>query len=462
MNYFGRKKKVKDERIAKEMNQVKKYVLLYVFIAAIVLAVLKLLVFGFNMSIFYVEGFIILSSMILFSIVSLKQVGDYDERIEKSISKTYHIGFIFIFIGGLWVHFYQVLSNTLAQSTVVNITNTLILIGFIVAMILLKRKGLYANYKYIESSKSNYYSHVFLNVLIILLTFGMIYLTVLFTINRSIDFTGNIYFLLIIIISLIMVSVEYILFSIYEKNHYDEMIAFEENRSNIMSKNAFLFQLILFVFAVFSGYVNYRLMIITSGSLLEQRESFNTWMTIQTFTKLVALDFTILSLISSLIIYYFLRKLIGKQKILSLFLSISIVSFVIQVLQYFHALFLPLLQNVIEPHEAFIQWVMTYGRINLGIMVVFTLIYITIGIYLYIKNVPFKRMFLIYSILLLGSNPLISDILFKSDLQTLYTLRFLFSTLQGAYLLLLIGVLAYNKYPKGDYVKKIELDVELE
>ena len=240
------------------------------------------------------------------------------------------------------------------------------------------------------------------------------------------------------------------------------MIAFEENRSNIMSKNAFLFQLILFVFAVFSGYVNYRLMIITSGSLLEQRESFNTWMTIQTFTKLVALDFTILSLISSLIIYYFLRKLIGKHKILSLFLSISIVSFVIQVLQYFHALFLPLLQNVIEPHEAFIQWVMTYGRINMGIMVVFTLIYITIGIYLYIKNVPFKRMFLIYSILLLGSNPLISDILFKSDLQTLYTLRFLFSTLQGAYLLLLIGVLAYNKYPKRDYIKKMEIDVEFE
>ncbi|AUD65837.1 hypothetical protein BK011_09115 [Tenericutes bacterium MZ-XQ] len=453
---------MKDERIAKEMNQVKKYVLLYVFIASIVLAVLKLLVFGFNMRMFYVEGFIILSSMILFSIVSLKQVGDYDERIERSISKTYHIGFIFIFIGGLWVHFYQVLSSTLAQSTVVNMTNTLILIGFIVAMIFLKRKGLYANYKYIESSKSNYYSHVFLNVLIILLTFGLIYVTVLFTINKAIDFTSNIYFLLSIIISFIMVSVEYILFSIYEKNHYDEVIAFEENRSNIMSKNAFLFQLILFVFAVFSGYVNYRLMIITSGSLLEQRESFNTWMTIQTFTKLVALDFTILSLISSLIICYFLRKLIGKHKILSLFLSISIVSFVIQVLQYFHALFLPLLQNVIEPHEAFIQWVMTYGRINLGIMVVFTLIYITIGIYLYIKNVPFKRMFLIYSILLLGSNPLISDILFKSDLQTLYTLRFLFSTLQGAYLLLLIGVLAYNKYPKCNYTKKIEFEGEFE
>lgn len=453
---------MKDERIAKEMNQVKKYVLLYVFIAAIVLGVFKLLVFGFNMRMFYVEGFIILSSIILFSIVSLKKIGDYDERIERSISKTYHIGFIFVFIGGLWVHFYQVLSSTLAQSTVVHMTNTLILIGFVVAMIMLKRKGLYANYKYIESSKSNYYSHVFLNVLIILLTFGLIYVTVLFTINKAIDFTSNIYFLLSIIISFIMVSLEYILFSIYEKNHYDEVIAFEENRPNIISKNVFLFQAILLMFAVFSGYVNYKLMMITTGSLIEQQEALYTWATLQTWTKLIALDVAILSLISSLIIYYYLRKLIGKHKVLSFYLSVIIVSFVIQVFQYFHALFLPLLQNVIEPQEAFIQWVTTYSRINLGISVVFALIYISLSVYLFIKNAPYRSMILIYSFFLLISNPLVTGIVFKNNPQFLYTARFVLSTLRGVYFLVLVGVLAYNKYPKRDYIKKMEIDVEFE
>ena len=442
---------MKDERIVKEMNQVKKYVLLYVFIAAIFLGMLKLLMFGFNFSIFYVEGFIIFSSMLLFSIVSLKQVGDYDERIEQSIGKVYHVGFIFMFIGGLWVHFYQVLSSALTQSTVVHITNTLILVGFIVALILLKRRGLYANYKYIESSKSKYYSRMFLNVLMIILTFVFIYYTVLFALKDLIDLSGSIYFIAIVTISFVMVSVEYILFSIYEKNHYDEMIAFEENRPNILSKNSFLFQVILFLFAVASGYVNYRFMMMTTDGLVGNREALHTWATLQTLIKLVTLDFAIIGLISSLIIYYYLKKLIGNHKILSLYLMISMISFGVQVLQYMHALLLPLLQNMIEPHDVFIKWVMTYNQVNLGISVIFMLIYMALGIYLYIKNVPYKTMFLLYSIFLLISSPFLLEILLKNNFQTLFAVRFILSTLQGAYVCFLIGVLAYNKYPKDSY-----------
>jgi len=442
---------VKDERIVKEMNQVKKYVLLYVFIAAIFLGMLKLLMFGFNFSIFYVEGFIIFSSMLLFSIVSLKQVGDYDERIEQSIGKVYHVGFIFMFIGGLWVHFYQVLSSALTQSTVVHITNTLILVGFIVALILLKRRGLYANYKYIESSKSKYYSRMFLNVLMIILTFVFIYYTVLFALKDLIDLSGSIYFIAIVTISFVMVSVEYILFSIYEKNHYDEMIAFEENRPNILSKNSFLFQVILFLFAVASGYVNYRFMMMTTDGLVGNREALHTWATLQTLIKLVTLDFAIIGLISSLIIYYYLKKLIGNHKILSLYLMISMISFGVQVLQYMHALLLPLLQNMIEPHDVFIKWVMTYNQVNLGISVIFMLIYMALGIYLYIKNVPYKTIFLLYSIFLLISSPFLLEILLKNNLQTLFAVRFILSTLQGVYVCFLIGVLAYNKYPKDSY-----------
>lgn len=442
---------MKDERIVKEMNQVKKYVLLYVFIAAIFLGMLKLLMFGFNFSIFYVEGFIIFSSMLLFSIVSLKQVGDYDERIEQSIGKVYHVGFIFMFIGGLWVHFYQVLSSALTQSTVVHITNTLILVGFIVALILLKRRGLYANYKYIESSKSKYYSRMFLNVLMIILTFVFIYYTVLFALKDLIDLSGSIYFIAIVTISFVMVSVEYILFSIYEKNHYDEMIAFEENRPNILSKNSFLFQVILFLFAVASGYVNYRFMMMTTDGLVGNREALHTWATLQTLIKLVTLDFAIIGLISSLIIYYYLKKLIGNHKILSLYLMISMISFGVQVLQYMHALLLPLLQNMIEPHDVFIKWVMTYNQVNLGISVIFMLIYMALGIYLYIKNVPYKTMFLLYSIFLLISSPFLLEILLKNNLQTLFAVRFILSTLQGVYVCFLIGVLAYNKYPKDSY-----------
>ena len=437
---------MKDERIIKEMNQVKKYVLLYVFIAAAILGVLKLILFGFNLSMFYVEGFIIVTSVLLFSIVSLNFVGNYDERIERRVGVIYHIGFIFIFIGGLWVHFYQVLASALAQSTVVYVTNTLILVGFIVALILLKKRKLYANYKYIEYSKSSYYFHVFINVLVILATFIGIYLTVLLSMNYPIDISGSLYFIATITVSFVMISIEYVLFSIYEKNHYDEEIAFENENPSILSKNAFLFQIIVFIFTYLSGYVNYRLMMITTGSLIEHQEELQTWSILQSLTKLAAIDFAILGLMVSLIIYYYLKKLIGKHKILSLYLVLNIVSFIIQVLEYVFSLVMPLLQSVIELHENFIKLITTYSQINLGISVIFGLIYFTLGIYLYIKNVPFKTMFLIYSILLVIFNPAVSGIFFKRNLEVLFTVRFVASTLLAAYVLLIIGVLAYHKY----------------
>jgi hypothetical protein len=437
---------VKDERISKEMNVVKKYVLLYVFVAAVILGLMKIIVFGFNLGLFYVEGYMIASSIILYSIVSLNRVGIYDERAELREGRIYKYGFGLIFIGGLWTHFYQILSSALTQSAIVSITNTLILIGFIVTIILLKRKGLYANYKYIEHSKSKYYLHVLLNVLLIFVVFFGIYQTVVLAINDTVDCGLAIYFMAINAYSFVMLSIEYILFSIYEKNHYDEMIDFEKRRPNLMSKNALLFQIILFIFSTFSSYVNYRMMMITAGSLSGQSGELARWSTMQTFTKIVAVDFMIISLMVSFIIYLYLVKLIGKNKLLSFFIKFSIAIFVINFIEYIFSFVLQYLSASLDSFDTFVSVITTYNQISLFISLSISIVYVVLGVLLYLKNVPFKRLFLTYSILVTLTNHLLINLLFENNLRVLFTMRFISNLIPSALILLIIGLLSYHRY----------------
>lgn len=442
---------MKDERISKEMNDVKKYILLYVFVAAVILGFIKIIVFGFNLNLFYVEGFIILSSIILYSIVSLNQLGIYDERAELREGRIYKYGFGLIFIGGLWTHFYQILSSALAQSAIVSVTNTLILIGFIVTIVLLKRKGLYANYKYIEHSKSKYYLHVLLNVVLILIVFFGIYQTVVLTITNSLDIGLAIYFMTIIAYSFVMVSIEYVLFSIYEKNHYDEMIDFEKRRAKLLSKNAFLFQIIIFLFTMFSSYVNFKMMMITTGSLNEQREALTRWSTMQTFTKIVSVDFMIISLMVSVIIYLYIVKLIGKNKLSSYFLKFSIAVFAINFIQYIFSFILQYLNASMDSFDIFVRIVTAYNQISFIISLSISIVYVVLGILVYLKNVPFKRLFLTYSILVILTNHLFINLLFEDDLRVLFTMRFISNLIPSALILIIIGLLSYHRY---QYPKK--------
>jgi hypothetical protein len=450
---------VKDERISKEMNVVKKYVLLYVFVAAVALGLLKIIVFGFNLNLFYVEGFIILSSSILYSIVSLNRLGIYDERAEQREGRIYKYGFGLIFIGGLWTHFYQILSSALAQSAIVSVTNTLILIGFIVTIVLLKRKGLYANYKYIEHSKSKYYLHVLFNVLLIFVVFFGIYQTVVLAINDTVDFGLAIYLMAIIAYSFVMLSIEYVLFSIYEKNHYDETIDFEKRRANLMSKNAFLFQIILFVFSTFSSYINYRMMMITAGSLNEQSEELFRWSTLQTFTKIVAVDFMIISLMVSFIIYLYLIKLIGKNKLLSFFLKFSIAVFAINFIEYIFSFVLRYLNVSMDSYDMFVRIVTTYNQISIFISLSISMVYVVLGVLLYLKNVPFKRLFLTYSILVTFTNHLFINLLFENNLRVLFMMRFISNLIPSALILIIIGLLSYHRYQYSKLGDDVTLDL---
>jgi hypothetical protein len=187
----------------------------------------------------------------------LKNSGIYDERLEQKVGRVYKVGFSFLVIGGFWIHFFSVSMISIEAITLGYITNSLILVGFVVMLVLLKRKKLYANYKTIEENTLTYYKAVIKNIVKLFVMFAFILGSILLVDYIFELLTLNIYLLVFLIgLSFVMTSIEYTIFAAYEKNHYDETRLIEKNAPRYLTKNAVLFFSIIVVFQILSGYVD--------------------------------------------------------------------------------------------------------------------------------------------------------------------------------------------------------------
>lgn len=444
---------MKDERIIKEMNQIKGYVLGYVFIATLILAILKLLMRFEQLEYFYVEIFVVLLSAITFGIVAILKSSDLDERIEDKIKQTYKFSYIFLTVGGLWVHFYQVLTNFAQMQVSLYITNTLILIGFIVTIVLLKRKDLYANYKFIEHDKKTYYKHIFFNIFLMFITFAVIYATTRLAVGSQIgDLILNMYSL-ILALSSVMIAIEYLIFSIYEKNHFDEMVLFEKGNPNHLSKNVFVFHIILFFFTMVSAYINFRFqLVLISDDVSEHIEELKFWSAISRSTQIMSIDSIILSLIASLILYHFVKKLIGSHMVLKLYYWFIWIGFITSLLTYLFNLSIPLI-STINTSEGVMNIMKIYNNISLGILITSTITKVGFLAFLIIKNIRFKWILSSYLILMvITSYPLRYYIIpFESIVMNYIGLGITF--ISG---LIYLGLLwLYSHEPYLDYKKQM-------
>ena len=145
---FWGKKLMKDERIVSEFNKIKGYILVYMLIATILFGGLKFLLFDFSLNLYLVDLFVFTISFLSLVIsLMIRHSDQYDERLQEKIGKIFAVGFAILLMGGLWVHMFVASQLETSAPFIGLITNTLILIGLIVLLILLKRKKLYANYK---------------------------------------------------------------------------------------------------------------------------------------------------------------------------------------------------------------------------------------------------------------------------------------------------------------------------
>lgn len=331
------------------------------------------------------EFFILAVALIIFTIQFARVFGtpEKDEKMIRERNLINHIGFSVLLWGSIGLHF---ISNLIYDEQLLlernSFTSLIILMGFVVAIISAKKQGLYFNYKHIEKTKKMYYKSVLRGLgKISLVALG--YATIVYSLSLSLQIAQSkvIVILSSILLSLIFFAIEYLLFSIYEKIDYDEKVLYaEEHARAFLSKKVILFGLPLIGYGIIFNLVNVLASKAEiSGSALEFQQ-FNILRSLLQFWQI---DFIIIGLILSFVIYKSIKLLPVEKPSLFKYLPILIwISFALSIAHYAFYILLPII-------IATNQWNIFdyFARINLYMGYVIPVIMLAIYIYMY----PFMK-----------------------------------------------------------------------
>lgn len=336
-----------DERIKKELNQIKGRVLIIISIIVIIISIIKLMNDIVSLEYYYVEIYILSISLIVMMLRFTIFVKTYDERIQQSYEKFLGVSFVLMLYGGFAIHFYSA-SKQLADSLLsINITSTLLLIGSIVFIYMLKKRKLYFNYRWIEKDLNTYKRKIYRNFLV----FSIIFLfnILFYVINKSDILIG----LITILFSLVSLGVIYLLFSFFEKNNYDESDILESGKKRALTKNASLLLIIPILYSLVNNVVGliYTKQVVFTGQV-SGNENILLARTILDFSRL---DIAIMTAISYLSIYFYIKNVNPKlNKILKVILTYVTILLISSLISYISTIISPILAIIVN-FDAFIK-----------------------------------------------------------------------------------------------------------
>jgi hypothetical protein len=406
-----------DERIVSEINKIKGKVLVYVLIVTLLFSGFKLIVYEFIYQLYLVDLFVILvSGFILLMTSMIKENEFYDERLEKKVEHLYKIGYAILLIGGFLIHFISVAITPLDMIAFGYITNTLILIGFVVLLVLLKRKKLYANYKMIEERAALYYKRVIYNITKLLIMFVFI-LGVVLLIDEIFDILelDLSLFALLIAISFVMLSIEYLIFATYEKNHYDETRLIEKNAPRYLTKNAILFYSVIAIFQIIAAYVSLRYVHVLIN--FEFVDDLYPWAIYSKLLEYLSVDFAIIRLVMMLIVYAYVKNLTGHKIVMKMVLANAILSFTVSMAEAIKNILLPLITRNMDTMEEVVSFMNNIGYIQFGFSIIFIGFVAFVAFNLYKYRIIYYQLTFVYVGVMIISNPFIMETFFGDYIE---------------------------------------------
>lgn len=352
-----------DERIKKELNQIKGRVLIIISIIVIIISIFKLMNGVVSLEYYYVEIYILSISLIVLMLRFTIFMKTYDERIQKSYEKVLGISFALMLYGGFAIHFYSAAKQMADSLISINITSTLLLIGSIIFIYMLKKRKLYFNYKWIEEDKATYRKKVCKNYLV----FSIIFLfnILFYVINKADILIG----LITILYSIVSLGIIYLLFSFFEKNNYDELDILEKGNKRVLTKNASLLLIIPIFYSLANNIVGliYTKQVVFTGQV-SGNENILLARTILDFSRL---DVAIMTAISYLSIYFYIKNVNPKlNKILKVIITYVIILLISSLISYISTIISPILAIIVDL-EAFIKImnIITYvSLVSLGLL----------------------------------------------------------------------------------------------
>jgi len=325
---------MKDERILSELNKTKLVIIYYLLFSSALLAAFKLLLGLEGLSNYLVEIFIFSASgLVLLIKITLSFYGR-DERIESLFAIIGNTFFSIILFGGLFIHFASNAYGNTQNYIQYNLTSNFILIGIIVLISQLKRRNIYLHASLFLRFDSKYILIIFKRILF-------------FALIMSINILPYIYFkndlligILNVFISWLSLSITYLFFSIYEKNHYEETEMSAEEKYRGLSKNARLLYIPILAFQFLSLLFNAVFNISISQN--PSTENVMQLTIIRMFIQLYGIDIAIISLLMYIVIKRHLRRINFSNKLINLLTVYMISSFVISIVSIITSVVFPI------------------------------------------------------------------------------------------------------------------------
>jgi len=304
-----------------------------------------------------------------------------DERIEENYEKIGNILFLIMFLGSIFIHFMTVAYNQSLNLIMYNFTSILFLIGIIIFVYQLRKRQVYFHSKFINKNKINYLNIILKRILIFSLIF-------LINIIPFLVFEANLLIGLSAIgISIISISLTYLLFSLYEKNHYDESEMLAEGKTRNLSKNVVLFYTIPFLY----GLVSIILKLINNHYLINENinENFVTFSTYKSMFDLYQLDIIIFTTITLFLIRNSIKKWMGKNNIYKLLTFYIFSSLILSTLKFFYSISLPYIIYVFFSNDSdqLINFINKSAYFDIGFVLFFLIIKIIILYHLYKRRI---------------------------------------------------------------------------
>ena len=376
---------IRDERQTKELNRVKKGLLVYIFLITLVGGGFKLATQVIVLERFIVELFLLVVLGIYF-LLTLAQTKDYhDERQEEFQSKLASITLAVLFFGGFLFHYQSVAANY-TNLFFSNSSSVYYTFGVFVFVILLRKHQVSFHGLLLEKTKKAYYFQILKRLLFFSLLFSL-YLLIFYFYKIPWNFS-----LLAVYISLLYFWILYWLFAIYEKIQHDELLLLEINQFPNMTKNSVLFLILptLYGFVVnyFSG--QYQLAFITNAPMDEMVRLS----TITALLGLLSLDMMLLSFLAYFLAYRHLQKRhidLSLQKTMKIFLISNFVNIIVSTLLRIISIFIPLTQSP--------QLISTFSTISniisMTFVVYFFVFHLLFLVALYRHQIPYRLLYAI-------------------------------------------------------------------
>lgn len=397
-----------DERIESKLSIIKKNITIVWAIIAFLFILIKLLLLQHIPSLIEAGAEYIVLILSAVALIYHLLVGVFtetpDERTQKRIYQFYHFIFPLTIYLSIGMYFYQILmygQPMIGQIPLNSFINLFFSLTFLFYYIFARKQQIYFNYKTIELETKVYKQSVLKkggSILLIGLGLCMISFGAS---NLGIIPQQTLITYIIIMVSCIIILLEFLFLAIYERHHYTEAINHENGQTILVSRNVLLFMIIIGLFSLFSSIFNSHHFIVMVNYNDYSHATRSIYDLISLFIFIGQFDIFVIKLITSIIIYRSLVRSLPESRLkIKQIITLSIILPSITLFQIMYSFgIMPILLNN-APVEMIQTFALATNLFNYVITIVSMLVPLLYYSYFNHYKYSFSTLFLVLLIML--------------------------------------------------------------